>query len=68
MESLKAQVAGTVAIDFFSVDTVSLKRVYVLFLIEVETCRVHLFGITAHPTGLWVSQAASRRKAPLLQE
>ena len=58
VEFLKAQAAGTVAVDFFSVDSVTLSRVYVLFLIEVDTRRVHLLGITQHPTGLWVSQAA----------
>ena len=57
-EFLHSQAAGILAHDFFRVDTVLLRRVYVLFFIEFETRRVHLAGITRNPTGSWVAQQA----------
>jgi len=47
---LQAQAAAIVACDFFTVDTVLLRRYYVLFFIELQTRRVHLAGITATRT------------------
>jgi len=57
-EFLSQQAAGIVACDFFCVDTVWLKTIYVLFFIELSTRRVHLAGVTVHPNSAWVTQQA----------
>jgi putative transposase len=46
------------ACDFFTVETVSLRRFYVLFFIELASRRVHLAGCTANPSSAWVTQQA----------
>jgi putative transposase len=55
---LHAQAAGIVAVDFLHVETVLLKRMYVLMFIEHGSRRMHRGGVTAHPAGDWTVQQA----------
>jgi putative transposase len=57
-EFLAAQAHATIACDFLAVETVLLKRLYVLVFIEHGTRRLHLGRVTAHPTGAWAVQQA----------
>jgi putative transposase len=64
---LRAQARSMLAVDFFTVETIALQRLYVLFFIELASRRVHFAGCTANPTGAWVTQQA-RQFAWTLQE
>jgi transposase InsO family protein len=57
-EFLRAQAAGLVACDFFTVESVFLRRYYVLFFIGHASRRVWVAGCTMNATGAWVTQQA----------
>lgn len=57
-EFIASQAKATVATDFFCVDSVTLRRYWVIFFIEIESRRVHLGGITTNPDGPWTTQTA----------
>jgi putative transposase len=65
---LRTQAQSMLAVDFFTVETVSLRRLYVLFYIELGSRRVHLAGCTPNPDSAWVTQQARQLACTLAEQ
>ena len=55
---LRSQAKGILALDFFTVETVMLRTMYVLFAIHLGSRQVHILGVTRNPDSAWVTQQA----------